>query len=132
MTDFGRDTYCLDELRPGRLVSGVRLLGQRCYHRLITPRGALRGGPDEANFGLDIAGRIGSTDDAEVETSLPGQIVNELIKDAQVDSARVSMERTSAAGQSTWRITVDVQSALGPFSLVLAVSAVSVELLGVS
>ena len=54
MTDFGTDTYCLDSLMTGRMASDATLIGQRLYHALITPRGALLGGPDEESFGEDL------------------------------------------------------------------------------
>lgn len=130
MTDFGRDVYCLDSLQSGRYASGLRLLGQRCYHRLITPRGALRGGKHERNFGIDLAGMVGSTVSAQQQAALPGRIKNELLKEAEVQSVRATVVPTTLSdGTISWEITIDVQSALGPFDLVLAVSGVSVQLL---
>lgn len=131
LLDVGRDTYCVDSLRSGRTARGVQLVAQRCYHRLITPRGTLRGGDDEANFGLDLAGKCGSTDDALLASMLPVMIQNELLKDPMVDSVSVSATRAKVAGQTTWTITISVQSGAGPFDLIVAASAVSVELLGV-
>lgn len=129
--DVGRDVYCLDSLRPGRMARGVTLVGQRCYHRLITPRGALRGGDDEANFGLDLAGKCGSTDDTILDSMLPVMVQNELLKDPTVESVKCTASRITDAGQSSWTLSIDVQSSEGPFELIVAASAVSVELLGV-
>jgi hypothetical protein len=131
-TDFGRDTACIDSLRTGRYATGVRMLAQRCYHRLITPRGMLRGGEHEGNFGLDLAGMVGSTGSvALLSASIGASIENELRKDAEVESASAIVEATvDSDGSMSWTISVDVQSALGPFNLVLGVSGVTVELLG--
>jgi hypothetical protein len=129
---YGRDTYCLDSLRPGRMARGKVLLAQRLYHRLITPRGSLRGGDDEANFGLDLAGKIGSTNARDLGSMLPVQIKNELEKDAEVDAVKVTATSSTNAGQVSWSITISVTpNTVGPFDLVLAASAVTVELLGV-
>lgn len=130
MTDFGVDTYCLDSLRTGRLVSGVRLLGQRCYHRLITPRGALRGGEDDANFGYDISGECGATTTTTQRSVVESRVVQELLKDPEVESATCSIAETRTGADVAWVVTVNVQSAQGPFELVLAVSAVTVQMVG--
>ncbi len=113
---FGRDTFCLDHLQPGRFARGVQLVAQRCYRRLITPAGTLRGGEDEADFGLDLAGFVGSTEDRDLKSMLPLRVKNELMKDPTVDSVTAVAERTSGEGD---------------FDLLVAVDDVSVELLGV-
>jgi len=130
MTDFGRDVLCLDSLLTGRYATGLRVLGQRCYHRLITPRGMLRGGADEGNFGLDLASKCGAASSASLRAALPSQIENELRKDPQVLSATAAIVWTEPnPGQVEAEITVTVESAEGPFDLVLAVSSVSARLL---
>ncbi len=130
MTDFGRDTLCLDSLRPGRYATGWRLLAQRCYHRLITPRGSLRGGEDEANFGLDLGELLGDSDSPALRASLPGRIAGELAKDPEVDTVDVTVDALATGpGETTWTIAVSVTSAAGPFDLVLEVSGVTVKLL---
>lgn len=130
MTDFGTDTLCLDSLQTGRLVDGVRLLGQRCYHRLITPRGMLRGGPDEGEFGIDLAGYVGRLATNEDERRIGPAITAELKKDPQVATVQTAVSSsTDSDGSKSWLITVAVASDAGPFELVLAVSGVTVELL---
>jgi len=122
-TDFGRDTYCADSLRTGRYASGAVLVGQRCYHRLITPRGMLRGGEEERNFGLDLAGKIGHGVTKNEEAALPGQIQNELRKDAEVleVSTRISSVKDSA-GAVSWTIAISGTTAVGPFELVMGIA----------
>jgi hypothetical protein len=128
-TDFGRDTLCLDSLRTGRSVTGVRRVAQNCYHRLITPRGTLRGGADEGNFGLDLAGKVGSAVTQALQMALPGQIDNELRKDPRVLSTTVAIVwTTTTAGEVSAEIAIEVQTAAGPFELVLAVDGVSAKI----
>lgn len=126
-----RDTSCLDALQPGRMASGKDLLVQRCYHRLTTPAGTLRGGEDEASFGLDLAGYVGRTEDRQLSSMLPVVVRNELLKDEAVDAVAVTAERTDAGGRVTWVLTLTIDSAVGELDLVLSVSDVTVELLGV-
>lgn len=128
---FGRDTYCLDHLEPGRFARGVQLVAQRCYRRLITPAGTLRGGEEEADFGLDLAGFVGSTEARDLDSMLPVRVRNELMKDPTVDSVTVVAERTDAAGRVAYTMTISVQSSDGDFDLIVGVSSVTVELLGV-
>jgi len=126
-TDFGRDTFCITSRKTGRYASGRMLLGQRLVHRFITPRGQLRGGQAEANFGLDLAGLVGAATDDDLESSIGPRIQNEALKDEQVESLTVGVEQTEAATEITWTFTLDVQSALGPFKLVLVVDDVTTK-----
>lgn len=128
----GRDTYCLDAYKPGRTVTGAELLGQRCYHRLITPQGTLRGGEDEANFGLDLAGFVGRTEDAHLASMLPVVVRNELLKDQTVDAVAVKAVRTDSGGLVTWTLTISVTGTDAEVDLIVAVSEVTVELLGMN
>ncbi len=131
-TEFGKDTSCTDELRTGRYVTGLRLVAEACYRRLTTPRGTLRGGEDEQNYGLDLAQFVGSTNPRAVEASLPGRIANELTKDGRVDSVEVDILTTTDAGLVTFAITVAVETAEGPFTLQVGIDDVTVSLLGFS
>lgn len=127
----GRDTYCLDALVPGRIATGVALVAQRLYHRLITPQGTLRGGEDEADFGVDLPGMVGSIEPVALASSLPVRVENELRKDPAVLEVTVDATRTDEAGRVTWTLRIDVETTEGDVELILAVSDVSVDLLGV-
>lgn len=137
MALIGLDTSCTDSLRAGRLVRTFRtLVAEACYRRLITPRGTLRGGEQEANYGLDLAGLVGSvvpSGGAALIASLPGQIKLELVKDERVNDVATAITSTTngAKGLSlalTLRITTDE----GAVSLLLAADTVTVALLGIS
>lgn len=129
-TDFGRDTRCDDSLHPGRLSSGLRLVAERCYHRLTTPRGTVRGGEDEAIFGTDLPGLVGATDTTNGPARIESTVKAELAKDAAVDDVAVTVTATTSGPYVSYEVAIVVTTGLGPFELVLEVSAVSVEKLG--
>lgn len=126
-----RDIDCVDSLRPGIWASGVRLVGQRCYRRLITPRGMLRGGEEEEDFGLDLAGYVGSTALAVADAMLPAMIRNELLKDPAVEEVEVEATRTEVSGEVSWTVNISLKTTEGDVELIIGVSSVTVELLGV-
>lgn len=128
------DTVCVDALVSGRLAYGIDVLAQRLYHRLITPPGDLMGGEDEANFGIDLPGFVGSSDPVTAGTMIPVLVTNELLKDPSVASI-VDVQSTQVVNSDktvAWNVNVDVASSLGTIELVLNVSSVTVQLLGVS
>lgn len=131
-TNFGRDTSCGATLRTGRLSSGVRLVAENAYHRLTTPRGMLRGGEDEQNYGLDLAEYIGAQADAAVAATLPGVIRNELLKDERIDTVDVQVSELRTSVAVSYEITVECLTAEGPFQLQIAASSVSTALLGIT
>jgi len=128
MTDFGRDTLCIESLRTGRYASGVRLIAQRLFHRLITPRGMLR---DDPNFGDDLASMCGEADSDALRAAIGPRVENELRKDEQVESVRCKVDATEI-GPSEWSytLTITVQSAVGPFRFRVSVNDATVDYLG--
>jgi hypothetical protein len=130
-TDFGTDTSCTDELRPGAMVTGTRLVAEACYRRLTTPRGMLRGGEDEANYGMDLPSLVGSVKSKAEQAALPGRIRSELEKDERIESLDINCVASESGGLVSFEITIDAQTGAGPFRLVLHVSSVTVELLGI-
>lgn len=131
--DFGKDISCTKTLRTGRFSTGVRLLGEALFRRLITMPGTLRGGEDEQNYGFGIQQRIGKIASASQLAALPGQISAELDKDPRVLSTEVTVvDSTPGGADRTLLITIDVQSDGGPFELVISASAVTAEIVKVS
>lgn len=130
-TDFGYDTSCLNGLNTGRFASGVRLVAEAAYRRLITPRGLLQGGDDEANYGLDLADLIGAVMTPSQIAAIPGQIESELLKDERIETVTATVTSVQTGPGVTLTILVDASTAEGPFSLDLSVSQVTVELLGI-
>lgn len=132
---FGTDTYCYDQIRTGRLVSGVEVLAQATYRRLTTARGTLDDGEEGTVYGLDLldfTGTVGS--DAAVD-ALPDVVMAEVLKDDRVERCEVSatIERATD-GLDSILLDVDVFPAdeAGSFTLSLSVSDVTVALLGVT
>lgn len=126
------DTYCVDSLRTGRLARGVAVIGQRLYHRYVTPQGMLPGGPDEEDFGFDLLELLGENADASTLAALPARIENEALKDSQIHAATVSIVTTRDGASITYEITIAAESDAGPFELALRVGDVTVSLLGIS
>jgi hypothetical protein len=130
--DFGRDLSCTDSIKTGRFVTGPRLVGEAVYRRLITPRGVLRGGDAEADYGFDLIGKLGSTTSASESAALEGQVQSEILKDERVESADVSVASVRSGPSISWTISVEALTSLGPFQLVLSVNDVTAELLGIT
>ena len=131
MTEFGRESSCTDSLKPGRFVSGVRVVAEAAYRRLTTPRGTLRGGEHEADYGLDLTEMIGSASTKATAASLPGRIKSELTKDERINAVEVQVTRSTDGPAETYIIKILGDTDEGPFDLQLLVGAVTVELLGI-
>ena len=133
MIDFGTDTYCLDSIQTGRYASDTTLIGQRFYHALITPRGALLGGPEEESFGEDLSDLVGSPAGIESERAIREKVQRAASKDEEILKVSTQIQTTI---ESTGAVSHDVQivadTAAGPFNLVLSINDLSVELVGLS
>lgn len=129
--NFGRDTSCTTGLRHGRIVTGPRLVAESIYRRLTTPRGMLRGGEEEQNFGLDLTELIGSASTPALEAALPGRIETEIRKDERIESVEIAVLATTSGPATSYTITIRAVTGMGPFTLAIAASAVTVELLGI-
>ena len=128
---FGYDTSCTRSIRSGRFVSGVELVAQAYYRRLTTTRGTLIGGEEEQNYGLNLMSLVGKAATPSFAASLPGKIENELMKDPRTESVKATVVSATSGPAVTYTIRIATKTALGPFTLVLAVSAVSAEILGI-
>lgn len=130
--DYGRDVSCTDSIKTGRFVQGTRLVAEAAYRRLSTPRGRLRGGEEEANYGLDLSQFCGSTDPKGTAASLSGRIRSELLKDERIDSVDVDVFYTTDGPGTSFTINIEAQTGAGPFTLKILASTVTVALLGIS
>lgn len=130
-TNYGRDISCTTGLRTGRFAVGARLVAEAAYRRLTTPRGMLRGGEDEDNYGLDLLDLIGSASTKADAAALPGRITAELKKDERILTVDVVVTPTSNGVSTSFNIQIAAETVAGVFDLVLAVSDVTVELLGI-
>jgi len=130
-TYFGYDIYCTRGMKSGRFVSGVELVAQAYYRRLTTTRGTLIGGEEEQNYGLNLMSLVGKAATPSFAASLPGKIENELLKDPRTESVTATVVAATAGPAVTYTISIAAKTDAGPFTLVLAVSAVSAEILGI-
>jgi hypothetical protein len=124
------DVYCGDSLQTGRLVRGVLLVAQNAKHRLETPPGMLRGGPDEEVYGLDLAGALGRTTSEQDAVALPAQIRAELLKDARIEEVVATVFESVEGPAVSWGVRVECYTGEGPFALVATVAGVTLEMLG--
>ncbi len=133
---YGTDTYCFDRIVTGRLATKIELLAQACYRRLTTPRGTLDDGEEGTVYGIDISDFIGRQTAPDAVASVPAVIEAELSKDDRVSS--VSATATVVHGTdgldaiTVEAVVVPYDEDTSAFALTLAVSAVSVEVLGVT
>jgi phage baseplate assembly protein W len=125
-TDYGRDLAMtfgeggtLDLDPTGALVSGVRAVAESVARRLTTRRGSLLGAPD---YGLDVRYFLGDSFDPAGVFALESAVVDECGKEERVRRATCAATLDAAGALS---IEVDVESDVGPFSLVLSVGQVT-------
>lgn len=123
MADLGTDVSCVFDATPNMaMVSGRRCLAEAVARRLITPRGRLIGSP---NYGFDLTQYL--NDDLT-----PGDLIriaagatSEVKNDERVLAATVSI----ALAFGVMTVKVLLEDASGPFTLVLSISDVTVEIL---
>jgi phage baseplate assembly protein W len=120
-TDFGTTLSCTFDIDPmGATVSGLAALGQALIRRITTPRGRLLNDP---NYGYDIAGELEDDVTTQQVNAIAANVDQELLKDQRVFSSSTTVT-LEADGQLD--VATQVQSALGPFSLVFTLSAAGI------
>jgi hypothetical protein len=107
-----------------RTVTGRALLVQSLLCRQTTPRGSVIDCPNDC---INLVDYVSAGMTAAAISQLYGTIQNELRKDQRVFSATVTGSYSFQT--STLTLNEAIQSGYGPFSLVLAVSSVTVTLL---
>ncbi len=130
-TEVGKDIACTTGIRSGRYARGVELVAHSYFRRLTTTRGTLLGGEEEEDFGLNLRTLVGSIATPGAGAALPGKIENELMKDPRSESIVVTVTSEKAGPAVSYTIAIAAETSEGPFTLVLAVSAVSAEILGI-
>jgi len=124
-TDFGTDVSTFPDLDPSfATMSGPRVLGEAIARRISTPRGALHYAP---NYGTDVRSYLNDAVTPAKLAQWQREIQAECQKDERVRSAAVSL--SFQAQSQTMRITIGIETADGPFTLVLSATAVSVAVL---
>lgn len=126
--DYGTDIWCDASLRTGRYADELRLVAQNAVHRLTTPRGMLRGGEEEQNYGLDLPGEVGKVASDSEANALPGKIRAELTKDPRILLVNATVTKSTDGPATSYTIAIECGTEAGVFSL--AASEVTVELVG--
>lgn len=130
---YGVETWCLTSLSPGRLVSGRLALIQALYRRVTTPRGTLLGGPEEASYGLDLAGWVGAVGDRIAVAAIPAMVRAEWLKDDRILDVQVTAAAvTGSDGLTSIHMTAYVTPVAESesFPMTLQVTGSAVTLLG--
>lgn len=124
MADLGSDLWCVDDLDPGlRVVSGKLGVAQAVARRWLSRTGDL--------FYDRSYGSVSVEDFVNAPVTpfqAAAQLQAEALKDERVDDCGVS---TELAGD-TFTISGRFDTAEGPFSLTLAINAVTAEVLALN
>lgn len=125
-TDFGTDVSCLPDLDPWfRLQSGPRVLAEALCRRLSTS--VLWYCP---GYGIDLIAMLSrSLTDATI-CDLRDQIRMQFLADERVLDAQVALQVTGAQ-QASITITAVITTQDGYFTMVVAVSQLTLALVGV-
>ena len=130
--DYGTDLVALTDMDPnGRIARGVKFVAQEIARRILTPRGAVIGCPDD---GIDVRDYMGQNLTARDMPRIQGEIAAEISKDVRVDTFTVKCTLTQVSGTTVTPrslLTIEVAGVCspGPFAFVLNVDEVTVEFL---
>jgi phage baseplate assembly protein W len=125
-TDFGTTFSCTSDIDLTRRVSGIRVVGEALARRLSTPRGSLINASD---YGYDLRQLLNESLDQAGINRVQMSIAAECEKDERVLSAVAECRFDFAASKLT--VAVGVTTAQAPFTLVLSVDALTVQILRV-
>jgi phage baseplate assembly protein W len=125
MADFGVDIFSVDDLDGGfELVTGTKALGQAIARRLGTPRGGLF---YDRTYGYDLRAFLNADlDDVDI-FAIAAATEAECERDERVQRATATVSLNTSTQRL--RVAVELETAVGPFKLVLDVSSVTIELL---
>jgi hypothetical protein len=126
-TDFwigGNPKGILDGDPGMRMQTGRALLAQRLLCRLSTPRGSVIDCPNDC---IDLRDSLSDGMTTQQIAALGSVVQQECLKDQQVTACNVT--GTFSFTTSVLTMTIMVTSGAGPFTMVLAVSQVTVQLL---
>lgn len=123
---FGVDIACVTDIgKTSVLVGGFINLGYALARRLMTPRGGLFYDPD---YGTDVREFLNETIDDPQLKAIDAAIKGELEKDPRV--LRAKGATTFNYQTMTLISAIEIETAEGPFDLVLGISSLTVSILG--
>lgn len=127
---FGVDIDCRDDLPPTfSLASGLDNLGNAIARGLMTPAGFLADiDPEAADWGYDLRGKINSKGTQSQLQEVVASAQAQILRDPRIQGVDVTniFDRTASSG----KLAATLETADGPFDLILAVSDVDVTVLG--
>lgn len=120
--DYGSDTSCTDELRPGRVVRGPELVAEACYRRISTRRGEIIDDPD---YGIDLSDLVQKGLTPGMLAMVPTVVKAQLAKDPRVSAVSVRA-RVVGAGLV---VEIEGECGAGPFALAVTADKLTVEMM---
>lgn len=127
MTDLGLDLSATTGLDPAMtLVTGTRIVSEAIFRRLTTERGSLF---YATGYGTDVREMLAGRMDQRRLDAWRLRIEAECRKDERVDTVAATLSFNPLTGGAT--VKIEGTTSDGPFTLGMAVSALSVELLPV-
>jgi phage baseplate assembly protein W len=127
LNDFGTDRHAVYGMR-FRLVSGLENLGIALLRRLKTPRGGLFYDPFYGSDIRDYLNRSYSQNDSSLIWEIEQVTVTEVMKDPRVFSASATLTVGTIPSREV-SINLSLQTALGPFKLVINADNLTSEVL---
>jgi hypothetical protein len=128
--DYGVSFRCLEDLDPLlSMVSGQELMNQQMVHRLYTPTGSLLSDPNAET--LDVREFISKGMSESDIPVIQSRIQACLLDDERINTVNVQITFNGQAASRRMTVYIRGTGALGPFSLTLSVSSLTVELLRV-
>ena len=109
------------------LSTGRAQLAQAIGRRITTRRGTLAWIGDDPDWGIDVRDYLGSDADAQTAFRIAAMVEAEVLRDERVRACQA----TATVADGTLTLSLRLADADGPFRLVVAVSAVTIELLRV-
>jgi hypothetical protein len=125
---LGIDLDVIDDLPPTfRLASGQKNLANALVRQLITPEGALAAFGGDPEYGYDLRDKLNESWTQAGLATLGAEIVAKWQRDERVKSVTVTASHNLAT--STLKLDAQVESAAGPFALIVQISDVGIEML---
>lgn len=125
--DYGTDLSCTNDIASdGRMVTGFTVVAEALIRRLSTPRGRLIADP---NYGLDLRQYINADMSPRDIAGLRAAVSAECAKDERVNAVR-TLAVLDTVGVLT--LTIEIDLGTESFTLVVAASDVTVELVSVT
>lgn len=128
-TDYGRDLSCITDLSPTMdEVTGRTVVLEAALRRISTRRGMVI---DCANDGTDVGDLLSQDVGPGQLARIRAVIEGELVKDDRIFAASI-IRNSFVPATGVLTLSIRLQDADGPFTLTVAVSALTVQLLEVS